>query len=64
MPRHSNASCARCARNLESTRGRSVNATLACAVATLLLLLPLNTLPLIKVTVYGEQSEGKRLSGY
>jgi paraquat-inducible protein A len=63
LPRHSDAFCARCARNLESTRGRSVDTALACAVATLLLLLPLNTLPLIKVTLYGQQSEGLLIAG-
>jgi len=52
-----------CANWLERTSGRSVTAGLACALATLVLLLPANLLPLMSVSVLGMSREGEIASG-
>lgn len=57
LPRHSTAFCVRCRASLEITSGRSVNAALACSVTTLLLLLPVNSMPLLKVHFWQTQSQ-------
>ncbi len=45
--------CRRCDAPLERTAGRSLDAALACAVTTLLLLIPAITLPLMRVSILG-----------
>jgi paraquat-inducible protein A len=53
----STAVCVRCEAVLETRIGRSADAALACAIATLVLLVPVDTLPLLRVDVLGQQSE-------
>jgi paraquat-inducible protein A len=53
LPPKSTAVCVRCEGDLEKTAGRSVNAALACSLATLLLLFPSNLLPLVSIDVFG-----------
>lgn len=45
--------CRQCGRVLENSNGRSLDAALACAITTLLLLLPTNLMPLMTVRVAG-----------
>jgi paraquat-inducible protein A len=45
--------CRQCGRVLENSNGRSLDAALACAITTLLLLLPTNLMPLMTVNVAG-----------
>ncbi len=45
--------CGRCRTELERTTGRSLNAALACAAATFLLLWPANLFPFLTTTVLG-----------
>jgi paraquat-inducible protein A len=45
--------CRRCGSTLERSNGRSLDAALACATATLLLLFPANLLPLMSVSILG-----------
>ncbi len=52
-PARGRLECWRCGHVLESTSGRSLDAALACAIATLLLLLPANLMPLMTVHVAG-----------
>jgi paraquat-inducible protein A len=49
LPPRSKAVCVCCAADLEKTSGRSTDASLACALAALVLLFPANLLPLIRV---------------
>jgi paraquat-inducible protein A len=51
------AVCIRCGSDLEKTSGRSIGAALACSLATLLLLVPLNVLPLLRVDLFGMHSQ-------
>jgi paraquat-inducible protein A len=51
------AVCIRCRSDLEKTNGRSIGAALACSLATLLLLVPLNVLPLLRVDIFGMHSQ-------
>jgi paraquat-inducible protein A len=46
-----------CKRHLEKTSGRSITAALACSLATFLLLIPANALPLLKVQMFNVQSQ-------
>src|SRR5262249_26689924 len=48
----STAVCVRCTADLEKTSGRSIDAALACASATLGLLFPANLLPLMRVDLF------------
>jgi paraquat-inducible protein A len=64
LPRRSSAFCVRCRGNLEITSGRSVNAALACSLTTLLLLLPVNRLPLLRVDLLSAHSEQAIASGF
>ncbi len=45
--------CRQCGRVLENSNGRSLDAALACAITTFLLLLPTNLMPLMTVHVAG-----------
>lgn len=63
LPRHSTAICLRCRTPVETTSGRSINASLACTIATLLLLLPVYTLPLLKAELLGQASERSLVEG-
>ena len=63
LPRHSTAVCLRCRTPIESTTGRSINAAFACSIATLLLLLPVYTLPLLKAELLGQSSERSLVEG-
>jgi len=47
--------CRRCGSTLERSNGRSLDAALACAIATLLLLFPANLLPLMSVSFLGTE---------
>jgi paraquat-inducible protein A len=53
----SSAICPTCGSHLERSSGRSIEAALACAFATFLLLFPANLLPLMRVSVLGETRE-------
>ena len=55
--RRDTAVCIRCRSDLEKTNGRSIGAALACSSATLLLLVPVNALPLLRVDLFGFHSE-------
>jgi paraquat-inducible protein A len=46
-----------CRNDLERTSGRSITAALACSIATLLLLFPVNMLPLLRMTVFSFHSD-------
>src|SRR6185312_16225393 len=63
LPRRSKAICLRCHNQIETTIGRSVDAALACAVATLALLPLVDTLPLLSVELLGQHSESSLLTG-
>jgi paraquat-inducible protein A len=60
---HAKAVCGLCEADLEKTTGRSVAATLACAIATFLLLIPSNVFPLIRVELFGMATENVILVG-
>ena len=64
LPRRSTAFCVRCRGSLEFTSGRSINAALACSLATLLLLIPVNRLPLLEVELWRVQSQLVIASGF
>ena len=53
LPPRTRAFCAVCENSLERTSGRSISAALACASATLILLLPANLLPFLSVSMLG-----------
>jgi paraquat-inducible protein A len=55
--RRDTAVCIRCRSDLEKTNGRSIGAALACSLATLLLLVPVNVLPLLRVDIFGMHSQ-------
>jgi paraquat-inducible protein A len=55
--------CWRCAATLEQATGRSVDAALACSLATFLLLIPANSLPLLKLEYPGIVSSTRPISG-
>jgi paraquat-inducible protein A len=63
LPSRSTAVCRTCHSPLERTAGRSLDAALACALATLLLLFPMNLMPLLKVHMMGLQMESRLASG-
>jgi paraquat-inducible protein A len=56
LPRDT-AVCIRCQSDLEKTTGRSLGAALACSLATLLLLVPVNALPLLRVDIFRMHSQ-------
>ena len=55
-------SCVRCRSELERTTGRSLDAALACAAATFLLLWPANLLPFLTTTVLGVSRQSRLAS--
>ncbi len=57
LPARASAVCVLCRNDLERTSGRSITAALACSIATLLLLFPANTLPLLRMTVLSFHSD-------
>ncbi|HUN70762.1 MAG TPA: paraquat-inducible protein A [Steroidobacteraceae bacterium] len=57
LRRRDTAVCIRCRSDLEKTNGRSIGAALACSLATLLLLFPVNVLPLLRVDLLGMHSQ-------
>ena len=63
LPRRSKAICLRCHNQIETTIGRSVDATLACAVATLALLPLVDMLPLLSVELLGQHSHSSLIDG-
>lgn len=66
LPRRSKAVCRLCERDLEKTSGRSIVAALACSLATVLLLIPGNILPLVRVSLFGMQMQnviGRGIAG-
>jgi paraquat-inducible protein A len=63
LARASVASCPTCERHLERTSGRGLDAALACALATFVLLIPANLLPLMKVSLLGMDRESRVASG-
>ncbi|MGH8290127.1 MAG: paraquat-inducible protein A [Steroidobacteraceae bacterium] len=62
LPRDT-AVCIRCHSELEKTNGRSIGAALACALATLVLLVPVNVLPLLRVDIFGMHSQNITAEG-
>lgn len=63
LPARASAVCVQCRNDLERTSGRSVTAALACSVATFLLLFPVNTLPLLRMTVFSFHSDNVIAAG-
>jgi paraquat-inducible protein A len=63
LPARSTAVCLGCHAALEKTSGRSLGAALACALATFLLLFPVNILPLIRVDIFGMHSSNVIAAG-
>ena len=63
LPRHSTAVCLRCQNHIEATIGRSLDATLACAVLTLALLPLLDTLPILQAELLGQRSHSSLVAG-
>jgi paraquat-inducible protein A len=63
LERGSVAICPTCEHHLERTSGRSIDAALACALATFVLLFPANLLPLMKVSILGMSRESRIESG-
>lgn len=57
------AICPTCSSRLERTNGRSITAALACACATLVLLIPANVLPLMRVSMLGITRQSLLASG-
>ncbi|HEY6516967.1 MAG TPA: paraquat-inducible protein A [Steroidobacteraceae bacterium] len=57
LRRRDTAVCIRCQSDLEKTSGRSIGAALACSLATLLLLVPVNALPLLRVDIFGMHTQ-------
>jgi paraquat-inducible protein A len=57
LSRRDTAVCVICRSDLEKTNGRSIGAALACSLATLLLLVPVNALPLLRVDLLGIHSQ-------
>ncbi|HWI28016.1 MAG TPA: paraquat-inducible protein A [Stellaceae bacterium] len=57
LPPRSTAVCRLCRRDLEKTSGRSIVAALACSLGTFLLLIPANTLPLLRIDLMGLQAQ-------
>lgn len=57
LPPRSKAVCRCCDADLEKTSGRSISAALACSFGTLLLLIPSNTLPLLRVDLFGMKAQ-------
>jgi paraquat-inducible protein A len=60
---HAKAVCCLCDADLEKTNGRSLGATLACSLATFLLLIPSNVFPLIRVELFGMVAQSVILAG-
>jgi paraquat-inducible protein A len=63
LRRRDTAVCVRCQSDLEKTSGRSLGAALACSLATLLLLVPVNVLPLLRVDIFGMHSQNITAAG-
>jgi paraquat-inducible protein A len=63
LPPRSEAVCRTCRGPLERTAGRSLDAALACALATLVLLIPMNLLPLLQVRMIGVEKQSRLASG-
>jgi paraquat-inducible protein A len=61
--RRETAVCIRCRTDLEKTTGRSLGAALACSLATFLLLVPVNVLPLLRVDILGMHSQNITAAG-
>jgi paraquat-inducible protein A len=57
LSRRNKAICIRCENDLEATSGRSLGAALACSLATLILLIPTNVLPLMRMDLFREHGE-------
>lgn len=55
--------CLRCRTPIETTTGRSLSAALACSIAVLLLLVPVDTLPLLQAEFLGQSSSGSLAAG-
>ena len=53
VPSGSVALCPVCENHVERSAGRSLDAALACALGTLILLFPANLLPLMSVSLLG-----------
>jgi paraquat-inducible protein A len=63
LPRRSTAVCLRCHHQVETTIGRSLNVALACTVSALLLLAPVDVLPLLRADLLGQHSERSLIAG-
>lgn len=55
--RRDTAVCIRCRTDLEKTNGRSIDVAFACSLATLLLLVPFNVLPLLRIDIFKMHSQ-------
>jgi paraquat-inducible protein A len=63
LPRRSTAICLRCHNPIETTIGRSLDAALMCAIATLALLPLVDTLPLLTAELLGQRSQSSLMAG-
>jgi len=63
LPRRSTAVCLRCHNPIATTIGRSLDAALACSLATLLLLVPADVLPLLAAEAFGRRSRASLIGG-
>ena len=62
MARASVVACAVCTGELERTTGRSPDAALACAAATLVLLVPANLMPFLTTSIFGVSRQSRLAS--
>ncbi|WP_428483154.1 paraquat-inducible protein A [Rhodopila sp.] len=62
-PTRGRLACWRCGRVLENATGRSLDAALACTIATLLLLLPANLMPVMTMHIAGISRSTYLVSG-
>jgi paraquat-inducible protein A len=57
------AKCVRCGSTIEKRTADSLHVTAACALAALLLYVPANTLPILRIELYGASSDNTAWEG-
>lgn len=63
LPSHGTAHCRLCTTPLETRNGRSIGAAFACSLATLVLLVPTNVFPLMRLDMFGIHVENTIMGG-
>ncbi|HXR96191.1 MAG TPA: paraquat-inducible protein A [Rhizomicrobium sp.] len=63
LPPRGTAHCRLCDTPLETRNGRSIGAALACSLATLMMLVPTNLLPLMELNMWGIHSRNTIMGG-